>query len=517
MIKLFLQPTDNVITTINKIRGIADLNIELNIPKESVLFENYLNLKLIQHEADKMEKSIEFVTNDDIGNNLISSLMGGGTEAYVENVSQGIENNQEESKTKKKLSLPSFNLSFIGLIISKPIGLMKRLLGNKRGLLVPVFIILILLTSFIWYGLKAPKASAKISVRSQALTKSVTIKVKTDSSTDVKTKILRGTTLSTTIESTLEKAATGTKMVGEKATGDITIYNKTSSAVKLDKGDKVVYEGKTTDLNYYLNDDVDIPAAVSGSTPAENVPGEANIEVVASAIGDSFNIDSGKTLSVSGYKSSELAAETKEKISGGKSEEIKIVTAEDRTNLSNELKILSTRKGEDDIKNKLGLGQKLVIGSTQVLITKESFTKNVGDESANISLTQIVSGDGLTYMDSELNRFIDEYVKDVIPENFVLSEKDREVKVEVLGNSTSSVLTSKEADLQVTLKTFIVPNINEEGLKEELKGKSAAEAQKILGSIKNVNSYEFNLSPVIPFFRNVPNDLSRIEITIVKE
>lgn len=510
MIKLYLQPTDNVVTTINKIRSIADLNIELTIPKESVLFENSLNLKLIQHEADKMEKSIEFVTNDEIGNNLISSLMGGGSEAYVEEENLNAE--VREEKTRKKSSFPFITFPKIGGLV-----FLRGLLGNKRSLFVPIFIMLVLLASFFWYGSKAPRASAKISVHSQALTKSVTVKVKADSSTDVKTKILRGTIISTNIEATLEKATTGTKTVGEKAEGEITIYNKTSSEVKLDKGDKVVYEGKSTDLNYYLKEDIDVPAKTPTSDPNVDINGEATISIIAADIGDSYNIDKERALTVSGYKKGDVAAETKEDIGGGKSEEVKIVTADDRTNLSNELKTSSTQKGEDDIKNKLGSGQKLVLGSTQVQITKESFTKNVGDESDKISLTQLVNGEGLTYMDSELNRFIDEYVKDVIPQNFVLSEKDREVKVEVLGNSTSSVLTSKEADIQVTLKTFVVPDINEDKMKEELQGKSVAEAQSILGSIKNVNSYEFHLSPVIPFFRNVPKDFSRIEITIVKE
>ncbi|MFZ2664070.1 MAG: hypothetical protein WAX66_01795, partial [Patescibacteria group bacterium] len=400
----------------------------------------------------------------------------------------------------------------------KPLNFMKRLSGNKKAVFVPIFILITIVVSFIWYGLKAPKASVKISVRSQALTKSVTIRVKSDTSTDVKGKILRGTVLSTNIESTLEKDTTGTKTIGEKAEGEIIIYNKTSDEISLDEGDKVVYEGKSTDLNYYLKDDVDIPASTENSSdPSVNISGEATVDIIAASVGESFNIDDDKSLVVSGYKKSELAAKTKSEIDGGKSEEVKVVTTDDRTNLSSELKTLSTQKAEDDIKNKLGSGQKIITGSTQVQLVKESFTKNVGDESEKISLTQTVSGEGLTYMESELNRFIDEYVKDVIPEGFVLSEQDRDVKVEVLGNSTSSVLTSKEADIQVTLKTFVIPDINEESIKEELKGKSASSAQTILSSIKNVNSYEFHLSPVVPFFRSIPKDISRIQITIEKE
>ncbi|NMB91735.1 hypothetical protein GYA37_02720 [candidate division WWE3 bacterium] len=517
MIKLYLQPNDDVVTAISKIKSITDLNIEVNIPKESVLFENSLNIKLIQYEADKMEKSIDFATDDEIGNSLLSSVIGGGPEQpYIEEDQTLIEATAKQSK-QKVITLP-MNIFKSKKINIAPLNFIRKLTSGKKKVLTPVLILLTLLASFIFYGLKAPKASVKISVHSQALTKSVTIKVKNSASTSVQNKVLRGTTIATNIESTLEKDTTGTKTVGEKAEGEITLYNKTSKEISLDKGDKVVYEGKSTDLNYYLKDDVDIPASTENSSnPEVNIAGEATVDIIASSVGESFNIDDGKSLEVSGYKKSELAAKTKSDIDGGKSEEVKIVTSDDRNNISTELKLVSTKKAEEDIKSKLGIGQKLVAGSTQVQIIKDSFTKNIGDEAEKISLTQTVSGEGLAYMESELNKFIDEYVKDVIPEGFALSEQDREVKVEVLGSSTSSVLTSQEADIQVTLKTFIVPNINEEDIKNQLRGKSAAEAQSLLGSIKNVNSYEFRLSPAVPFFRNIPKDISRIQITIEKE
>jgi len=513
MIRITLQPTDNVIETINKIRDVKDLNIELIIPKESLLFENSLNLKLIQFEADKLEKSIDFITNDEIGNNLIESLLGRGSETYAGEETQTTIPKEKAKISLPRISLPKLNIGFLNNLKAT----LRNRFGGRKEIIIPLGILLILLASFIWYGLNVPRASAKIVVHSQPLTKSVTVKVRAEASTDITNKIIRGSTLSTTIEATLEKDTTGTKTVGEKAKGKVTIYNKTSSEIKLDKGDKLTYEGKSTDLNYYLKEDVDIPATTSTSDPEVNISGKANAEITAADIGDSYNIDDEKTLVVSGYKRSELAAETDGKISGGKSEQVKIVAQEDKTNISNELKTTSTQQAENDIKNKLGIGQKLVLGSTQTQIVKESYTKNVNDESDKLSLTQSVSADGLVYMDSELNRFIDEYVKDVIPQNFVLSEKDREVKVEVLGNSTNSVLTSKEADIQVTLKTFVVPNINEDQIKNDLKGKSTAEAINIISSIKNINSYEFNLKPVVPFFRKVPKDINRIEITIVKE
>jgi len=76
------------------------------------------------------------------------------------------------------------------------------------------------------------------------------------------------------------------------------------------------------------------------------------------------------------------------------------------------------------------------------------------------------------------------------------------------------VVSSTEADIQVTVKTYVMPNVTEAGLKKDLAGKSAEDAQKVLGSIPNVDSYEFKVTPGIPFFQKVPKDLNRIIVTI---
>ena len=91
MIRINLQQFDDALTAINKIKAVDDLNIELIIPEESVLFENILNLKLIQQQADKMEKSVEMVTDDDLGNILLESLMGKDIEHIPENFEETTE------------------------------------------------------------------------------------------------------------------------------------------------------------------------------------------------------------------------------------------------------------------------------------------------------------------------------------------------------------------------------------------------------------------------------------------
>ncbi len=97
-----------------------------------------------------------------------------------------------------------------------------------------------------------------------------------------------------------------------------------------------------------------------------------------------------------------------------------------------------------------------------------------------------------------------------------MPEKDKKVTVNILGQSASSVLKSNEADIQVTLSSIIIPDIKEEDVKENLKGRTNEEAKQYIDSLKNVESYEFNISPVVPFFSKVPKDTQRIEVTLNK-
>lgn len=509
MTKIELEIHDNVITTLNKIRNINDSGIDIVIPEGSVLFENILNLKLIEKYAEERELSVQMSTESEIGNNLLSMLNGkGGTETFTttlpaeeENLADQINALETEpvaSPTRRKFYFPKITI--------------PKLHIKNTGVFIFILPILIIV-SYVLAGLVLPKANIKIGVNSQPLTRSITVKVMTDTETDPAQKVLKGQTLSVSLDGFKEIDTTGEKLVGEKAQGEITIYNKTDTEVELNKGDELSYKGESADLVYYLKDDVTVPA--EDSTDLDNpILGTATVEIEASEIGESYNIDEDSKLEFEDYKKSELEGKASEDIDGGKSELVRIVSEEDRTTLSDQLVSELTASAEGDIKKQASSKQSVIEGSTQANITNESFSNDVDDETDKLSLTQSVYAEGLIYSKEELDSMLDGMVKDLIPEGFVLSDKDREVSVEVLGNSTNSILSSTEADLQVTLKAQVVPDIKEDSLKEELKGSGTKDVEKILGSVKNVKSYEFKLSPSIPFFQKVPRQADRINIAI---
>ncbi len=515
MTRLPLEIHDDVLTTLFKLQNINDSGVDLEVPEGSILFDNILNLKLIEKEAEKTGKTVHFITKDRIGNNMLMMMdeaadtqSGGIPEmAAVEPANIVSEESKFKIKVptmpKIKIKTPTNAKSYIfGLVIA--------------GIL---FAAALLLT-------RTQKATATIKVASQPLARSVTIKVSSADSTDASKSLLKGTIVSTSLESFKEIPTTGEKMVGAKAKGDVKIFNYTDADKKFKKGTVLVYEDDDeVEYKYLTTEDVEIPAETIemvddpdlGVPKEVSTPGSGTIEVEASEIGAKYNIDKGEKMSVSGQKSSNFTAKTNEELEGGKSETVKTVKTDDLTKLKNELLSEITNNVDMEMSKKIGKSQVLIKGSYKTTITKEIYNHKVDDESEKVSLTMAVQAEELTYLKSDLDKLMDGMVENLIPEGFVLSNEDKEIKTEVLGNSTNSVLSSEKADLQVTLKTYIVPNIVADDLKKELKGKSVSQAEKILGGLSNIKGYALDIKPGVPLFKKVPNNENQIEIIIERE
>ena len=116
-----------------------------------------------------------------------------------------------------------------------------------------------------------------------------------------------------------------------------------------------------------------------------------------------------------------------------------------------------------------------------------------------------------------MNKLLGSLLKDFVPDGYELSGEEKQLSVEILGNSDSTILSSDEADVQVTVKTFVRVKINEDAIKKSLVGKKLNEAEKIIGGIKNIKNYEITISPNIPFLTRIPSNISNIQIEVKRE
>ena len=513
MNKLTLELHDDVISALKKIKEIDGTSIEIEVPDGAVLLDNVVNLKLLEKKAADFNKSLHFHTTDLVGKTVISLLdddreeMEGMLTRHV-----NVEALEEVEEIATPVSKSRFHIPAL------------RFPGFKYGFV--LLLIFILLGGMLFYiTSKAPKAYASIVVNSQPLTKSIPIKVVLDKTTSVDEKVLKGIKQAVTVSEENTINTTGEIEEGKKATGNIKITNKKTDEIKLKKGTKVEYSEDDDDLVFIITSEVTIPAAVikvedpvppatEGKTTT--TLGEKNVKVEAEKIGSLYNIDEDESLKISGYKESELSAKADEDFKGGSSEKVKIVSTEDIEAVKKDISPKLIEKSESLLKQKQTTTQRYISGAIKTELQKSELSAKEGEKADKITIKQSAISTGLFYSKSELDSLVDSLVDQFIPDGYKISSKGREVNVEVLGESDSSVLSLEEADLQITLKTYVIPDINPENLKQELAGKSLADAKQVLGGVRNIVSYDLRLdkSIPIPFFQKIPSDINSITLEV---
>ncbi len=518
MNKIVLEIHDNLVTALEKIKFIDGASIEVEIPEGAVILDNVINLKVLARKASDFNKSLHFHTTDTIGKTIIS-LMEDETEKTEGFITKHI--NLETGDSNEEMLYEESTASG-GFFLTKIFKGFSFKLPFVKILLVSVPVLALLGVGYFFLN-KNPVANVNIVVNSQPLTKSFSIKISNSKTTSVDNKTLRGIQKETTIEETTSIETTGETFEGEKAEGEVKLTNKTTDKIKLKKGTKLEYSNDDDeDLVFLLTSEVEIPAKVENPVDPANPTiqtftlGEKSADVEAEEIGTSYNIDKNSNLSVSGYKSSELTAKATDDFSGGSSKTVKVVAKEDIEKLGKDIAPALVEKSEQALKAKENSTEKFISGAIKTTVSTQTFSAKEGEKADKLELKQNAKSIGLFYSKSELDSLIDGLVDKFIPDGFKLYSKDRDVRVEVLGESDNSVLNSEEADLQITLKTFVVPDINPEDLKSQLAGQSLKEAQKILGGIRNIKTYGLKLdgSIALPFFQKVPSDTEKIILEI---
>lgn len=485
--------------------SITDQKVELEIPKGSVLFDNILNLKLILRAAKKLGKTIDFVTEDPFGLNLIKILKG-ETEERTAKANETTEVNVKSLDVTPKTS---------GFSVKFPKFALPRIEFNFKKTLfsVSAFLVLAIVVGFLYLQTKH-KAQIVLVFSPQKSVKSVQVKVGDGLKTDIEKKTLVGVKVSRTLEHNAEVATTGTKLEGEKAKGKVTLYNSTEEDITLKKGTKITYKNNDVSYVFTTDSEVTVPARTDSPPPETTIiKGTAEVSVTAESIGEAYNLKKEKEFSVSGYKSTQLTASNAEDFKGGSSREVRIVAQVDIAKLEQELNAYIEQSALDTLRSAVPIGFSLVEKSHKVTGKNIIHKNKVGDETTKASASITAQVEGLTYSKADLNNFMEKLSLGLVPPGFEFYSYSKDLQVEVLGNTENTVLSSTEADLQVTFRFFVVPKIDKSKLLENIAGKNPQEAYDYLKKINGVESVELRVAPNFVLFNKIPTRESAVEIT----
>lgn len=309
--------------------------------------------------------------------------------------------------------------------------------------------------------------------------------------------IIPGYEVSVEESSSGDGTPTGKKQTGEFARGVIDIRNKsTESAVNLSAGQVLV--DISTNLQYELTENVAIPVDQY----------QRDVPIKAKEFGEQYNIKDGRsrTFKFGGFTTEQLIGYGHRDITGGTTEDIVVVTAEDvqkaRTTLETAIKgTLST-----NLQKEIGKGEKLLEGSERY--EEVSFTQSVptGEEAESFSIDLRMKVTATKLQESDIRSLAEFIIK-----KSEGATAEAEVKVDDFSIKNIKVDGSK-VSFNLSAQGEVNESLKFEELKSNIAGKSLSEAKEYLENLEQIDKVTIVYQPsFIPeSWRKIPNDLNRI-------
>jgi len=371
----------------------------------------------------------------------------------------------------------------------------KILLAIMGGCLV-----LILALSYIF----VPYAEATLVLKTEEakLEKELTV----DSSlkaVDQTTLAVPGKTVSIEKDGSKTYDATGTKDVGTKATGKITVYNEWSTTPEtLSKGTKFASGGK----NFLLTSDVSVPGAkLDPNPPIKFIAGSVEASAEAENSGDTYNLaaTSFSIPSLPLNQQGKIYGRSTVAMAGGTTKSVKVITDADLKEASVELaKSLLESSKEELLVAATDAKAKIFINNATSEILSESSAKNVGDQADNFEYSVKLKISALSFIEADAKAMIIAEAEKVAGEGRMLVNPDKaEITYTFVSNKSTSVMK-----MTASLVGKSGQKMDVGVLRNGIKNKKYSEARTYLASQNGVESAEINVwpSPVfrVPFLKN---------------
>lgn len=376
------------------------------------------------------------------------------------------------------------NLSFLPRLVKKLMSFLPKKLPAV-GVLVVAFLLIIggILAILLWLW---PHAEITLFIQPRVFEKEFVIKLDPDlKAIDKENLAMPAGEIVATLEGKKTKTSTGSKVVGDQAKGEVTIYNDTAQKKTFDAGTLIV---SSSGIKFSLDEEATV-ASKSG-TAADSEPGKTVVSVTAEEIGTEANLVDGTEFSVTNYSKSDYVAKNESALTGGTSREVQVVSNQDRDDLLADLTAELESKAEGELSNELEPDQKLVEESLSNQVVNQTFDKEVEEEGEEVTLTLKLKASGLSFKEAEFKNLIEEEVKAAVPEGFEYKPDEDEVEFKL------NKMTDEGAALFAAyFKTKLIPLYNLEEIKSNLTGKHVVVGKAYLDNLSHVGSFDAKITP----------------------
>ncbi|MCL4208171.1 hypothetical protein KJZ63_00870 [Patescibacteria group bacterium] len=370
--------------------------------------------------------------------------------------------------------------------------------------------ILALLLISIVFMTVAGKAEVTLMLNQRPLSKDLNITLDpTLTESDFANLTLKSQIVSSDFNFNQTNETTGTTLVGEKAKGKIQIANKSDGVKTFTAGTNLT----AGNLRFTLDDDVTIASASVEVKRGEEVKtyGTSEANITAVKIGAEGNLPAETKFKVGDFSDSTYEAYSVGALSGGSSRELRVVSENDQAQLLAEVKKKILENAAQKFKDESAAdGQKTFVSTGNLSVLEAKYSAKVGDEAKTLTLDLSAQVQAIAYQNEDLRPLADYVLNDLVPEGFVMINKDPEIlsAVDTTASGSSVVIAAN-------ISSKAVPKIDLEALKKEIMGQSLSSAQAILNGKGEIKSHTIRLIPSImnSLWKKIPGKATNITIT----
>ncbi len=392
-----------------------------------------------------------------------------------------------EPKAKTKISLPTFSFPALKLPhLNFNLWLLFPLALSPLLILIPFFLI-----------------KAEITINFNPIEINKVFDLTLDSSANsISNTLLPADKKTLEINFSESLSTTGQKETGDKAKGEITIYNKADKIQNISKGTIMT---DNSGKKYELLTSVQVPASSFNLGSGTITMGQTKANAIASDIGSEFNLNKDTLLSFK--DDTNLLAKVNDSFSGGTRRQIQVVSADDK----NKLTKMVESSLEDQISQKISgdssyqdlLKDTLFIDKKQLV-----FSREVGEEAQTLEVKA-----NLTISLLQINS----QKKDIIIKTLLAGDQKFLESVASPSDFSFSFSAIKNTSQKSTGKLTVIgktlPKIDASRLRAQLSGKEFSKAERIVDSQPHVYGREIKIIPsIFSFLKRLPPSADKITI-----
>lgn len=404
-------------------------------------------------------------------------------------------------RPKRKISMPS-----MPKITLPKLALPNISLPKKMPVVIAAVVLLLagLIFSFVWL---MPKAEVTLTFASKPLEEVVELTLSTDVSTlDTDTRVIPALETKERVSGEKIIETTGKKTIGDPASGEVTIYNRTSQSKTFTKG-TVLTAGT---LKFTLDSDVAVASKSAGSDYVD-VPGKATTKVTASAIGEAGNLDAGTEFTIGSFAKDTYVAKNDKDLTGGNSKEIQAVSQDDMDTLVDELTKELTETARAQVETEAGDGEGYYILQSDTRVVSDTYSNKVGDEASSLKGNIEIEVSILRYQKNDVTSLVSNILSQKIPDGYTRLNTSPVVELQSgTENDSGDIITSAKVTI------YLIPTIDNATLVQSLRGKKSSDVETILTTFPGLTGADVVITPawIPPRLKVMPNNVKNISITV---